>query len=333
MVTSEDFKAALDLIEAAHRVLIISHTRPDGDACGSVSAMCDALKAQGKNAQAVFLSAVPEWYEFLFERRPPIFENEISLNEIRDCDFELIIIVDTNSYVQLPGLEDFLRQTEIPILVFDHHVTTDNIGRVQLVDSSAAAAGQIVFEFLKFAKWPITRGIAEALFVAFGTDTGWFRFANVDSRILRAAAELVDAGADPNGIYRKLYQSYSPERMRLLIRMLNTLELRFEGRVAVQHILKADFDAAGAKGRDTENLIDECQRIGSVEVALLFVELKDGGFRCSLRSKGAVDVRKIAQNSGGGGHVMAAGVNLPGPLEHAEELILTEVGQQLGAAS
>jgi phosphoesterase RecJ-like protein len=97
----------------------------------------------------------------------------------------------------------------------------------------------------------------------------------------------------------------------------------------MQHIMRSDFDATGATGRDTEGLIDECQRIGSVEVAALFVELSDGGFRCSLRSKGGMDVRQIAQKFGGGGHMKASGVSLPGPLDHAKKLITDEVAAQL----
>jgi phosphoesterase RecJ-like protein len=295
-------------------------------------AMRDALAAMGKTVEPVFLSPLPEWYEFLFEEKVPILGNDIPAEQLcagRFDDVDLVLIIDTNSYVQLPRLDEWLRASRKDVLVIDHHVSGDNLGCVQLIDTTAAAAGEIVLDLFRHAGWPITPPVAEALFVAIATDTGWFKFSNVDSRIFRSAGDLVDAGADPNDVYRKLYQNFSPSRMNLLTRMLNSLSLHFGGRVAVQHILRADFDASGSTGRDTENLIDECQRIGSVEVALLFVELSDGGFRCSLRSKSTVDVRRIAQKFGGGGHAMAAGVNLPGPLDHAQSLILTEVAGQI----
>ncbi|MBE0537797.1 MAG: bifunctional oligoribonuclease/PAP phosphatase NrnA [Phycisphaerae bacterium] len=332
MITADDFKQAIALIEHSHHVLITTHTRPDGDACGSVRAMVAALAALGKTAQPIFLSPLPEWYEFLFEQKVPILGNDITpddLNAPRFADVDLVLIVDTNSYVQLPQFDEWLRAADKNVLVIDHHITGDNLGRVQLIDTSAAAAGEIVFDLYRHAGWPITPPVAEALFVALATDSGWFKFSNVDSRLLRNAADLVDAGADPNAVYRKLYQNFSPSRMDLLICVLNSMSLHFDGRVAAQHLLRSDFDATGATGRDTENLIDECQRIASVDVALLFVELADNGFRCSLRSKGKVDVRKIAQKFGGGGHTMASGVNLPGPLEHAQNLILTELAKQL----
>jgi len=114
-----------------------------------------------------------------------------------------------------------------------------------------------------------------------------------------------------------------------MLAMLSTLELHFEGRFATQYLRQQDFEQTGARYEDTEDLINECQRIGTVEVAALFVELKDGRIKLSLRSKGAVDVCKIAQKFAGGGHKMAAGAHLPGPLENAMQLITAEIKKQV----
>ena len=111
--------------------------------------------------------------------------------------------------------------------------------------------------------------------------------------------------------------------------MQNTLELHFDGRYASQFLTQQDFKTTGAKYEDTENLIDQCRRIASVEVAALFVELKDGRIRCSLRSRGAVDVCKIARKFDGGGHTSAAGTYLPAPLDNAKKIILDAVKSQL----
>jgi len=243
---------------------------------------------------------------------------------VRPCN-----IVDTNSCVQLPQFDEWLKKSKKKILVIDHHITNDGLGDVELVDTTAAAAGEIVLDLMKYAGWPLTPGIAEALFVALSTDTGWFRFGNADSRIFRCAAELIDAGARPNLLYGKMYQNFSPQRLKLMIRMLERLELHFDGRLATQCIMRSDFDETGATGPDTENLIDECQRLTSVEAAALFVELADGKFRCSLRSKADIDVRRIAQKYGGGGHKVAAGLTLTGPFENAKQIILDAVAKQL----
>ena len=333
MINISDFQKAVELINKSNNVLITTHTRADGDACGSMVALKQALSAQGKKVNLLLLSPLPQWYAFLFDQKVPVLGNDITLDELKAGRFDqcdLVIIVDTNSRSQLPQFADWLTAAK-KVLVIDHHVTSDGLGDVELVDPASASTGQVVLELFKNANWPIGQTIAEAIFIAVSTDTGWFRFSNTDSRAFQAAADLTAAGADPTGIYRKMYQSFSPARLKLMTAMLGTIELHLDDRLATQYILRCHFDQTGATGADSENLIDECQRISSVQVAALFVELKDGSFRCSLRSKGAVDVSQIAQKFSGGGHKMAAGLYLPGPLDNAKQLILTEVKNQLKA--
>jgi phosphoesterase RecJ-like protein len=318
-----DSQKAVELINQSDRVLLTTHTRPDGDACGCMAAISEVLTALGKNVKVLLLSELPAWYGFLFERKPEIFSKKTKI------DSDLIVVVDTDTYNQLPELDKYLKQSDKPILVIDHHVTSDNLGDVRLIDSSAAATALIVFDLLQYAGWPITKKIADALFVAVSTDTGWFQFDNTDSRALKVCAELIDAGASPSRLYRDLYQNFSPQRFKLMTAMLNTLELHLDGRFAVQHLTQADFKKAGAKQSDTENLIDECRRISSVEAAALFVELADGRVKVSLRSKGAIDVCKIAEKFGGGGHKMAAGANLEGSLGQVKKIILDEISLQI----
>lgn len=331
MAAPEDFKKAAELIENARSVLLTTHIRPDGDACGCIRALMDILHQKKKSAKPLFLSPLPSWYAALFNPRPAVLGNDIAPQQLDDfCfDTDLVIVVDTDSRVQLPGFADWLARCGKKILVIDHHITGDRLGTAIVSDTAAAAAGEIVFDLIKFAGWPLDSAVAESIFIALASDTGWFKYGNTDSRIFRTAAELIEAGAEPNRIYRLLYQSFSPARLNLMTRMLEHLQLHAEGRIATQYILRSDFDQTGASGPDTENLIDECQRIQSVEAAALFVELADGGFRCSLRSKGKVDVRKIAQKHGGGGHTLAAGVNLKGPLDRVLPMIVSEIESQL----
>jgi phosphoesterase RecJ-like protein len=331
MTTQEDFQKAVELIENSRNVLLTTHIRPDGDACGCIRALMEILNQRGKKSRSLFMSPLASWYAGLFDAPPAILVNDIRPENLDQtyADADLVIIVDTDSRVQLTGFADWLARCGKKILVIDHHVTGDGLGTLKLLDANAAAAGEIVFDLFKFAGWPLTERIAESIFIALSTDTGWFKFGNADSRIFHTAAELIDAGARPNVIYRLLYQSFTPARLYLMARMLEHLQLHAGGRIATQYILRKDFDQTGASGPDTENLIDECQRIQSVEAAVLFVELADGGFRCSLRSKGAVDVGRIAQKHGGGGHTLAAGVNLKGPLDCVIPLIVNEIESHL----
>ncbi|MBN1803930.1 MAG: bifunctional oligoribonuclease/PAP phosphatase NrnA [Sedimentisphaerales bacterium] len=335
MVTNDDFRKAVDLINHSDSVLITAHTKPDGDACGCILALSNVLESMGKKSGTLMLSKMPDWYDFLFAEMPPVLGEDISLEQLTDGSFgkfDLIIIVDTNSLSQLPKFEKYLKQLNKPVLIIDHHATADGLGTVELVDSNAAAAGLIVYDLLKNAGWRITEKIAEALFVAVATDTGWFQFGNTDSKVHRVCSELIDAGAKPIEIYHNLYQNFSYARFKLTVAMLNTLRLHLDGRLAIQHISQKDFEQTGATQKDTENLINECRRISTVETSALLVELKDGRIRCSLRSTGGIDVSEIAAKFGGGGHKMAAGTFLSGPMEQAKEIIIREVTEKINSS-
>ena len=325
MAAKNDFQKAVELVEKAKNILITTHIKPDGDACGSMAAIWEALTALGKKPQSLLLTELPQWYEQLFTQKPILLKD---FKENKPA-FDLLIIVDTNSYSQLEGLEGFLKKNKKPILVIDHHPTSDNLGDVELIDNSAAAAGLIVFDFFKYAKWPITKKIADALFVAIACDTGWFQFRNTDSRVYKSCAELIDAGAEPTEIHHNLYHNFSPSRFKLLAAMLGTIQLHFDGRYAEQYLTQENFKKTGATYKDTENFIDECRRIKTVEAAAMFVELEDGRIKCSMRSNGAVDVCRIASKFGGGGHTAAAGTHLAGPLQNAMQIIKAEVEKQL----
>jgi len=321
MINRSDYQKAVELVDDAGSILVTTHTRPDGDACGCMAALSEALTALGKKVTLLLISPMPQWYEFLFEKKVPVLGEDVSVEQLTQGsfgDFDLLIIVDTNSRSQLLEFEQYVKQTDRPILVIDHHVTSDGLGDVELVDPDAAAAAVILHDLFKHADWPITEKIARALLVAIATDTGWFQFSNTDSRVLRTCAQLIDSGADPRQLYHDLYENFSPQRFKLMVAMLNTLELHLDGRYATQYLRVSDL-----------NLINECQRIGTVQVTALFVELRDGRIRCSLRSRGAVNVSEIAGKFGGGGHKMAAGTYLPGPLENAKKQIYDEIEKHL----
>ena len=331
MISSKDFQKAVELINKSSNILLMTHIKPDGDACGSVAAMYDTLTVLGKKVKFILPSEVPEWYEFLFAERVPILGKDVTLQQLKQGQFfepDLIILIDVNSNNQLSKFSEYLKQNDKPVLVIDHHITNDGLGDVELIDTTAAATSLIIFDFLKYANWPVTKKIAQALFVAVVTDTGWFQFSNTDSRVHQSCAELIEAGINNTKIYHDLYQNFSHQRFNLMIAMLNTLELHLNGRLATQHLLWADFERTGATLKDTENLINECRRVSTVEAAALFVELKDGRIKCSLRSRSDIDVREIAAKFGGGGHTTAAGVHLSESLQDAKQLILGEMKEQ-----
>ena len=332
MALNNNFKKAIDLINESDRTLITTHTKPDGDAIGSLSAIYEALGALGKQVKPLILSPMPEWYQYLFDEKVPVLGEDINLDELiegRFGKFDLIMIIDTNSPGQLPDFNKYLKQTDIPVLVIDHHRTAEGVGAIEIVESDAAATGLVILELFKYAGWKITEKIADALFVAISTDTGWVKFNNTDARVFTTCAELIDLGAKPSQNYQNLFETCSYERFRLKIAMLNTLELHLEGKFATMQILKKDFEATGGTYADTENLINESREIKTLDTTALFIELGDGRIRCSLRSKGALDVGKIAEKFGGGGHKMAAGTFVPPPIKNARKLIYDEISSKL----
>jgi len=295
-------------ISAAARLLVVTHARPDGDALGSLAALCGAARAAGKQTATLVPGDVPERYDFLLAGdRPAPAERFAELANWADA----VIIVDTCALAQLDGLDDQLAAAREKIVVIDHHATTDDIGALRWLDTSAAAAGVMVGELLDALGWPVDLKTAEALMTAMTTDTGWFHYSNTDGRCLRAAARLFDAGVEGDKLYRRLFQADRPERMMLLSRALASLELPAAGSIATMKLRLADFAETGARQDETENIVNEPMRMGRVKVSMLLVQTPDDGGRCvrvSLRSRGGVDVAAIARRFGGGGHVRAAGL-------------------------
>ena len=295
-----------------------------------------AAKVLGKNIHPLFLSQVSEWHKFLFEDEPDILGHSAGIEDLNKdsgkwADIDLVIICDTNSYTQLPIFGDWLKEYKEQgkkVLVFDHHITNDAIGDIELVDTSSVACGEIVFEFLKFAQIEIPADVAEALYVSIASDTGWFRFGAKASEVYSRASELITLGANPVKVYQRLYQNFELPRLKLLARVLDGLELHLDKRVAVKTILQRDLIETQASSRDTQGIIEQGQKIGSVRAAVVLVEQKDAKIKVSLRSKGEINVRKIAQKFGGGGHDFAAGVVLDTSIEDAKIMILDEIKKQ-----
>lgn len=314
-----------DRLKPARSILAVTHSRPDGDGLGSMLALALAAEAAAKKAAMLLPDAIPLRYRFLFASRKPAGKERFA--ELSD-GAEVIVILDTSVLQQLEGLEGQIVARREKLVVIDHHATTGRLADVQWIDTSAAAVGVMAMELIDALGWPVGPETAEALLVAITADTGWFQFANTDSRCLRAAARLLESGLRAERLYRKLFQSDRPERLRLAARMLASLELHCGGRLAVMTITKDDFLACGARPEETENLVNEALRIGGVEVAVLLVE-QDRFVRASLRSREAIDVAEIARRLGGGGHPRAAGVKSTDSLDSLKDGVIEAVASEL----
>lgn len=335
-----DFQKALNTIKSAHNILLITHVRPDGDAFGSLCGLTQLIEYLAKQQNrtikttSLILSNPPEIYKFML---PEDFwlcnqittPHTIEVNQL--IEYDLVIVADTSATKQLPGIGPWLKNHAPNVLIIDHHVASDIQGRIRLVDTSAAACAQIVTELTRQANCPFTPIAAEALFTGIATDTGWFRFENCTAQTYRDIADLVQAGAQPAKLYQHLFQNDPPERLALMTRTLETLELKCDNRLALMQITCDMLKETGAQRAHIENLVNLPQQIASVVAVVLLVELDEGSTRCSLRSRGAFDVNKIANRFNGGGHTNAAGLTIKGSIDQAHTQILATLTESLNS--
>jgi phosphoesterase RecJ-like protein len=322
---SDPYSPVIEKLSACRRVLVTTHVRPDGDALGSAAAMILGLKKVGIDAEALLLSHLPRKYAFIFnDYKIPFIDVEQAWPEPFSLDrFDALLVVDTGTWSQLPGLQERVANWPKPKIVVDHHLTQESWADVKLVDTQAAAAGEIVAELLEHWKIPFDSAIATALYLAITSDTGWFQFANTRPHTLRMAADLMEAGVDTIRLYELLYQNERPERVALQARALQSLEVLADGRLAVMRVYKKDFEETRANVPDTENLINVPLQVGTVQVSILVTEPRDfGPVRISLRSKGQLDVAKFAEQFGGGGHARAAGLKMEMPMQAAHDQVV-----------
>ena len=313
------------MITAANRILMTTHVKPDGDGLGTLAALAEVLAGLGKTVRVVLGSPAPPKYQFV--RGVADFEvlgRDVTLDTL-PAHWDLLVVIDTCTWSQLEELRPLVRDHAGRILVIDHHKTSDDLGHEALTDPHAAATGPIVMTMLEAAGVALSPTMAEALFVSLASDTGWYQFPNVTPDVFHMAAQLQQCGARPQAIYEGLFQSDSLARMRLLGEALPTLSVCPEGDVATLHVTRDMFARAGAESWDTENLINETQRIAGVVLSIMCVEQDGGAVRVSLRSKRDVDVSDVAMEFGGGGHARAAGCTLKGPLADASRAVLEVV--------
>lgn len=322
-----DWSSWVAFVQRHHRFLVTTHTRPDGDALGSQMALADALEALGKTAVRVIPSRLPPRYEFLDPDRKIIAYERPTEQLLR---LDAIVVVDTGTWNQLAGVADLVRQSSAEKFVIDHHQTQDDLGGVRVVDTSAESCGRLVYQAIRSLNAPISSQMAQYLFMAVSTDTGWFRHTNTNAATMSLAAELIQAGARPTDLYDQIYESNTRPRLALRGRSLSRLATSVDGRVAWSEIYVGDYAATGAIPLDTEDLINDPRSLAGNVVALLFIEQPDGKIKVSFRSKEPVDVARLAEQFGGGGHQRAAGATLDGPLPAARDRVLAATTSALG---
>ena len=326
-----DWQRFSTIVGRHQRFLLTSHIRPDCDALGSELGMAGILAALGKDVLIVNGQATPPNLQFIDpEHQLKTLDAHLSADQLHDR--EVLIILDTSAWAQLGPMAEVVRGSQALRVVLDHHVGEDDLAAEWFKETSAEATGRIVAEAAAALGVRITSRMAEALFAAIATDTGWFRFASTSSATLRCAGQLIDAGARPAQIYAQLYEQDTLPRLQLRGRILARTRTELDGRLAYTAVFRDDFAATGALPSDTEDVVNLTLAVAGTQAAVIFVEQPAGGYKISFRSRtDKLDCNAVAKSFGGGGHKAAAGAFVGLPWEQAQQQVLGAVRGALQA--
>src|SRR5216110_1058435 len=324
-MTLSTFEQIGRVLREHQRFAILSHVRPDGDALGSQLALALSLQQLGKDVRVWNEDGMLEKYSFL--PRAELLTKPPSTAD----DVDVAIALDTAIQNRLGTTFAAVRSAKIWINI-DHHLSNPGYGDLVIVDPSAPATGEIIFDLIKSQGLPLNHDIAENLYAAISTDTGSFQYPKTSARTFEIAAELVRTGLDVGRLSQQLYENYPRRRLELLRELLRTMRFQQEDRVASFGLTLKTAAELGVIPEDNEGLIDHLRAVRGVIVAVFFEELSDGKVRVSMRSKDeAVDVCAICQKFAGGGHALAAGARVRGSLPEVEERVLAEIRAKIGS--
>lgn len=315
-MSQPDWTLLHPILQQHNTFLITSHVRPDADALGSELGLRAILQSLGKTVSIWNGSAPPANLEFM-DPGNSIRQYVGSASKAELPAVEVIIVVDTSAWQQLGGMSDVIRASSARRIVIDHHVSADRLDAIEFRDTEAAATGELIHELAESLGIRFDSQTATFLYAAIATDTGWFRFPSTTARTMRIAASLLDQGAIPHDVYRLIHEQNSVSRLRLAGRVLSRAVSEAQGRLVWIQADKADLDETGAVAADTEGLVNECLTVAGAEAAFIAVELQGGAIKFSLRCRSPHNVAAVAEQFSGGGHTLASGCRLAGPMNAA----------------
>lgn len=317
-----DHAATLQALTTGRRFVIMLHEFPDGDSIGSSLALSSALKKMGKNVTVATATPLPDTYTFL-----PGTELVVDWRSLEGY-YDTAVLIDCGDLGRVGDAREIVSRAG-KIVNIDHHTTNTGYGDINYVDSSRAAAGEIIYLLIQDLPLELDLEISTAIYTALVTDTGSFKYDNTTAETHRLAARLLAAGVDAPAIAREIYENNSRESMMLLGAALSTMKFHVAGQVAGMRLTRKTFDQLGARPEHADGIINYARSIRGVRVAFLLTELESGKIKVGLRSKDETDVSKIAALFGGGGHPKASGFTSSSCLEETEESLLAAIDAAL----
>jgi bifunctional oligoribonuclease and PAP phosphatase NrnA len=313
------FRAIVDAVRAKQRFVISGHSRPDGDSIGSALAIAYALRALGKEARVVNADRAPGPLLAF----PGVPEIEV-VNRVQG-DFDAAIIMECGDLARtgVTGLDHYF------VINIDHHPGNTGFGQINWFDPAAAACGEMVFDLVKAIGAPLTREIATHIYLAILTDTGSFHYSGISPQTFDICRQAIEAGVDPVLVARNVYDSNNLGRLKLFAAVLSAMQIDPTGRIAVVYLDDDMVRASGGTYEDTDGLINQPLTVKEIQAVVFFKPIEPGKYRVSMRSKGDVDVRSVAEEFGGGGHRNAAGCSASGTLAALQTLFLGKIEQAI----
>lgn len=318
-----NLKDVINGISSSKLIGITYHTSPDGDALGSALALSKALNKMDKENYIISKEKISRDFSYL-NADNIITGEEVTIKENTDC----LIALDCGNTERLSGDFQF-NSRNFKIINVDHHLSNDRYGDINYVNTDAAATAEIIYDIIKEFEIEIDEDIAKCIYTSLITDTGSFRHSGTSSKTHSIAGELIDIGIDFSAIHREVFDNKPLEKLKLYGKVFDTIEMFCNRKVCFMTITESILDELAIEDSDTSDVISFGTQIDTVEVVALFKENKEGT-KISIRSKNNVDVRKIAEAFGGGGHTKASGCFIKNTsLEDAKQSILLQIKEQL----
>ncbi len=310
--------AFASMLERARRILILSHIHPDGDAIGSMLGLGHTLRHSDKEVFIVASSAPPDYTSFLPGMSDvQVYKPQHSLPEV-----DLIWLVDTANLERLGPIYDehVSTLTAYPLVIVDHHVTNNGAGMLNLIAPAAASCAELLFSLLNAMTLPIEPVAATCMLLGVTTDTQSFQTSSTSPQSLKVAAQLLEAGADQRSIIEAVYYATPYRTLQLIGLALN--QMQRDGDLLWTYISQEMLQQTGAEDEAGDDVVRLMQRTAGTRACVLFKERANGEVKISLRSSPGINVARIAQIWGGGGHEQAAGATLQMDLHAAQREVI-----------
>src|SRR6266571_255664 len=309
------------LVDPARTAALITHVTPDGDGIGAELCLFSYLRSRGIETLIINTEPLPAKYRFLDpDGRVEAFEHGRHEEYLRNAD--LIFMLDNSATSRMGPLEPAIRASRGTTICIDHHNVVEPFWKVNIIDPEACATGELVFQIIKAMGGRVDRNAAQAAYVSLVTDTGYFRFSKTSPRCHEAAAEMLAAGVRPPQVYEEVFERNSAALLRLGGVAMADLRQEEGGRLAWISLTREQVVRCQAETEDTSEIVNELLSIDGVRVGVLFKEMEGGRTKLSFRSKGDLDVNRLACRFGGGGHTNAAGAIVEGGLEETIRRVL-----------